>query len=56
MTWMLLTQPWRGVSGAWMKTQCPAVMMLLGPLNQPVPIHLVPSLAVMISEQWTRQG
>ena len=57
ITVMLRTHPSRPATPLFlMNTQCPAVMSVCGPQNQPVPIHWEPSLAVMRSEQCTRHG
>ena len=51
------TQPSRpGTPLFLMYTQCPAVIAVWGPMNQPVPIHRDPSAAVINSDECTRQG
>ncbi len=56
MTSILFTHPFRAAIGLLMKTQCPAVIRVRGDTNQPVPIQVELSRAVMSNDAIARHG
>ena len=57
ITWIFFTQPSRPWTPLFlMKTTCPAVISVCGPMNHPVPIHIELSAAVISSDACARHG